>query len=264
MVFGVPINGLIIMYLCQKPLAQKTAFDLIIVDNILSAIVTCLAFSIALILGLLTPIPSSLASVISILGYLNFHFFLVSCTVTIITKYLFMIKSEWMLDFSDLQIRISSLAFKTVMTIAFVWIDQIGPFHGKIVINIILDLQMDGLLVTGLGLLISLITMTVSTVLVQALAKSLNANDGVKGTYRILAAFGLVYCALIISLLLTTFIFPEDLSIFIYVLFMFEIIAIQLGMPLVIIHRHDQLFKFISEQSAKFIGSSSNVDVSSA
>ena len=106
---GLLLCCLIISYLKKRPQEHKTAFDQALIDSITLSLIFGFSVVILVILYLnFAPLPFIFASIVTILQYFAFHSMISSWFVTMVIKYLFIFHGNFMFDYSDNFIWITS------------------------------------------------------------------------------------------------------------------------------------------------------------
>lgn len=114
----------IITYLLKKPEGQRTVFDDLVIDNIVTAGFYSVIMTVVMFLGLLSPMPYWVAIAIALPTYIMHHLLFVSCTVTSVIKLLFITQGDTMFGFKDITIRIGSFGLKLAILSILIMIDQ--------------------------------------------------------------------------------------------------------------------------------------------
>ena len=125
---GLPAKISIIIYLSRKPIQAKTAFDLVLIDSLLSA----LAFSVSTYFMILisisfAPLSPLLADIYCISQCCISQLILISGFTTMFLKYLYMFHGYLILKFSDSDIRGIWCFLKILLLAIFTIMDNFLP-----------------------------------------------------------------------------------------------------------------------------------------
>ena len=115
---GLSLGLLIIRYLAKKPQILKTAFDLVVIDSIICSLVFGFSIYVMAILYIgFAPLPVIFVQIFVIVQHFIYHLTLISWTLTMIIKYLFIFHGYYMFELSDSCIRNISILLKILLLV---------------------------------------------------------------------------------------------------------------------------------------------------
>lgn len=127
---GCHLNICVICYLARKPSACKTAFDLVLIDTIISTLLYSFTLYCGdiLYIGFSAQVSHDVIVTFTIIQYIAIHLFFASWFVTMCVKYLYLFHGYLMLECSDSMIRETVLFFRIFLVIIYIILDFNGPF----------------------------------------------------------------------------------------------------------------------------------------
>lgn len=125
---GLGLGRLIIRYLGKKPQVLKTAFDLVLIDSIMfSLIFGFTIYAMAILYIGFEPLPFLFVSIFVVFQYLIYHLTLISWSLTMLIKYLYIFHGYLMFDYPDSYIRKVVNLTKIAILVPFVVLDFYSP-----------------------------------------------------------------------------------------------------------------------------------------
>ena len=125
---GLPANISIIIYLSRKPIQTKTAFDLVLIDSLLSALAYSVsAYFLILISITFAPLSPLLANIYCISHCCISQLLLISGFTTMFLKYLYMFHGYFIHEFSDSDVRRIWCFLKILLLAIFTIMDNFLP-----------------------------------------------------------------------------------------------------------------------------------------
>lgn len=243
-IFGLTANFLIVSYLHHKSEAQKTPFDLVLADTIITASVFgpyfCLVYST---IWIFAPVQILTNWILSFPFYFIGTFFLCSCQVTILLKYFYLKYGIDLLGLSDTSIQKLSLLAKFCLTCFSIILDVFGPFQNDAISFSMLG-ETEGVeprVQNGLGLLLTFLFLGISSFFTQKQANSMNMDNQNEQNSTILV---MAIIAIFTGLFgVITLILKEEIIYHFMIIWLIEVVLVFL--PSLVISRNPQLNEYI-------------------
>ena len=122
------LNLTIFYKLSTKHSDQKTSFDLVLKDTVLSIIVQMIIlYTICLSEIFFEIVPIKMNIILSVMFYFMCCFSFASCLITVLLKYYYLTYGYIFLELSDKLVRSCATSIKISLTGCSILVDQIGP-----------------------------------------------------------------------------------------------------------------------------------------